>query len=123
MVLTKYWLVSFSLSFLLSCASTSTSREVKKDTKEKMNLPVLFYAKAAEGKGDYYINLRTSQFFDFHEGGNLYAGQYSISGKTLNLAFNNNYTPEDLSGKATIDTVKNELVLLGKTSSANRVMT
>ena len=108
---------------LLSCASTSTGKEVKKDTKEKMTLPVRFYARGGEGSKDYYINLRMGNFFDYHEGSALYAGTYSISGKTLNLAFNNNYYPGDLSGMATIDTTEKRLVLLGKPGAANRVMT
>jgi|SRR5215204_484151 len=115
-------LTIFISFFIAACATTSTEKEVKKDTKEKMDLPVIYYAKAAEGKGDYYINLRQNKFFDYHEGTALYAGTYSIEGKTLNLAFNNNYDPEDLSGKATIDLNKKEIVLLGKTASSDRRM-
>jgi hypothetical protein len=93
---------------LFSCATTSsTSKEVKKDTKDKRDLPVLFYAKAADPSKDYFINLRTNDFFDYHDKGSdakdqLYAGTYSIKGKSLVLAFQNNYHPDGLTDKATM---------------------
>ena len=118
----KHVAILYSHIWLCSCATTSTSKEVKKDSKEKLDLPVIYYAKAEAGKGDYFINLRTNKFFDYHEGNDLYAGIYSIEGTTLNLAFNNNNDPDDLSGKATINLNKKEIVLLGKTAASNRRM-
>lgn len=113
---------------LLSCSTTSsTSKEVKKDTKDKRDLPVLFYAKAADPAKNYFINLRADSFFDYHDKGTdakdqLYAGTYTIKGNTLVLAFQNNYHPAGLTDRATIDTVKKEIVLLAEDPSQNRKM-
>jgi hypothetical protein len=107
---------------LLFLCCTSTRKEVKQETKEKRDLPVRYFAKAADERGNYYINLRTNRFFDYHEGNDLYPGTYEIKGKTLNLAFTDGRSPQDLSGKATIDTEKKEIVLLSKTPASNRRM-
>jgi hypothetical protein len=112
---------------LLSCATTSTSKEVKQETKEKRDLPVRFYAKAADPSKNYFINLRTNDFFDYHDEGTeardqLYAGTYSIKGRSLVLAFQNNHYPDALTGEATIDTVKKQIILLAKDPAQNRRM-
>ena len=118
--------VIICLAFLCSCA-TSTSKEVKKDTKDKRDLPVLFYARAADPSKNYFINLREKDFFDYHEKGadgkeQLYAGTYAIRGNRLELAFQNNYYPEGLTNKGTIDRVKKEIVLVAEDTRQNRKM-
>jgi hypothetical protein len=108
------------LLIVLSCASTR--KEAKHETKEKRDLPVLYFGKAADGKSDYFINLRTNRSFDYHEGNDLYPGTYEIKGTTLNLAFQDARSPEDLTGKGLIDTEKKEIILLSKTPASNRRM-
>ncbi|HEU4633325.1 MAG TPA: hypothetical protein VFS22_05030 [Flavisolibacter sp.] len=113
---------------LLSCTTTSsTSKEVKKDTKDKRDLPVLIYARAADPSKNYFINLRANNFFDYHDKDTdakdqLYAGTYSIKGKTLVLAFQNNYHPDGLTDMATIDTAKKEIVLIATDPLQSRIM-
>ena len=115
----RFFIIAFFL-VIVSCATKSPGKEVKRDSKEKMELSLIYFAKSVNG--DYSINLRTNKFFDYHEKGQLYAGSYSIENSNLNLGFYNNYHPSDFSGKATIDTVKNEIVIIANNPSANRVL-
>ena len=116
------------LAGLVSCASQS-KRQVTKDTKEKRELPIVHYAKGAGGGMDYYLNLRTQNFFDYYEknegsaGHTLYAGTYSITGSTLALAFHNNESPEGLTNNGTIHVDQKRIVLRAKNAAQNRTMT
>ncbi|HEU0112585.1 MAG TPA: hypothetical protein VFQ73_17040 [Flavisolibacter sp.] len=108
------------LLFFNSCATTSGGKEVKQDTEEKRKLPVIYYGKSASG--DYYIYLRTRDFFDYHEKGELYAGTYTIEGNNLSLAFQNNIHPDELTNKGIVDKTKGEIIIIAKNTSANRRM-
>ena len=107
-----------TLMLVLSCRTASGGKEVKQDTKDKRDLPILHSASNETAK----LNLRTTDFFDYTENGELYAGMYSIEGSTLNLAFQNNHHPEDLTNKGSIDVSKKQIVLFAKETAKNRVL-
>lgn len=111
--------------FALGCSSFERSggREVKKETKDKRKAPVVLTAKA----GDYYINLRQNNFFDYfgldsNNKAKLYAGSYELKGDSLMMAFYNSYQPGDLIGKGFIDRKRNQLILISKDTAKNRRM-
>jgi hypothetical protein len=111
--------------FLLIACGTferSTGREVRKETKEKRKSPIVLTAK----EGNYYLNLRQNKFFDYYgkkmgvAKDELYAGVYEIKGDSLFLAFQNDYQPGDLTGKALIDRSNNQVTLFAKDPAQNR---
>jgi hypothetical protein len=110
----------------LSCSTPerSSSREVKKETKDKRKSPIVLTAK----EGDYYLNLRQNNFFDYFgkdpasNKADLYAGTYKIEGDSLLLGFYNNYAPQDLTNMGFIDRKNNLLTLFSKEPSKNRKM-
>ena len=110
----------------LSCTTPekSSSREVKKETRDKRKSPIVLTAK----EGDYYLNLRQNNFFDYFgkdpasNKADLYAGTYKIEGDSLLLGFYNNYAPQDLTNMGYIDRKNNLLTLFSKDPSKNRKM-
>ena len=102
-----------------ACSSTKITREVKKDTEEKLKSPVTLMAKG----GDYTFSLHENNFFDYHGRSDFYAGTFKQEGDTLMLAFHNNHKPEDLIGKALLRRNEGRLVLLSKEPTANRILT
>jgi hypothetical protein len=111
--------------FLVIACSTferSTGREVRKETKEKTKSPIMLTAK----EGNYYLNLRQNNFFDYYgkkmgvSKADFYAGVYERKGDSLFLAFHNDYQPGDLTGKALIDRINNQVILFAKDPVQNR---
>lgn len=110
----------------LSCSTPerSSGREVKKETRDKRKSPIILTAK----EGDYYLNLRQNNFFDYFgkdpasNKADLYAGTYKIEGDSLLLGFYNNYQPADLTSMGYIDKANNLLILFSKNPSRNRKM-
>ena len=110
----------------ISCTTPekSSSREVKKDTRDKRKSPIILTAK----EGDFYLNLRQNNFFDYFgkdpasNKADLYAGTYKIEGDSLLLGFYNNYAPQDLTNMGYIDRKNNLLTLFSKDPSKNRKM-
>ncbi len=124
--LIPYLITSGFLFLVLACSSPqrSTGREVKKETKDKRNAPIILAAK----QGNYYLNLRKNNFFDYFgldsatQKAQLYAGMYELKGDSLLLAFYNNYNPGDLTNVGWIDRAKNQVVLLAKDTAKNKRM-
>src|SRR6476620_12522145 len=112
------------LSFSCSTPERSSSREVKRETRDKRKSPIVLTAK----EGDYYLNLRQNNFFDYFgkdpssNRTDLYAGTYKIEGDILLLGFYNNYQPADLTSIGYIDRTNNLLTLFSKDPSKNRKM-
>lgn len=100
-----------------ACASNrDTAKEVKKETSEQRKAPVVLAAKT----GDQSFNLRQYNFFDYTEGGQLYAGTYNMKGDSVMLGFHNNFKPEDLIGKGLVDRPGGVLVLFSKDAARHR---
>lgn len=111
------------MSFACSTPDRASGREVKKDTKDKRKSPVVLTAR----QGNYYINLRENDFFDYYgldttNKVQLYAGTYELKGDSLMMAFYNNHQPGDLIGKGFIDKANNWLILFAKDATKNRKM-
>jgi hypothetical protein len=110
--------------FSCSTPERSSSREVKKETRDKRKSPIILTAK----EGDYYLNLRQNNFFDYFgkdpssNRADLYAGTYKIEGDSLLLGFYNNYAPQDLTSMGYIDRKNNLLTLFSKDQTKNRKM-
>jgi hypothetical protein len=115
-----------TLVFVFACSTSegASSREVKKETKEKRKSPIILSAK----QGNYYLNLRENKFFDYFgldsatNKTELYAGTYEWKGDSLLLGFYNNFQPGDLTNTGLIDRVTNEVVLIAKNPAKNRRM-
>ena len=120
-------LIGACLVFIFACSSPerSTGREVKKETRDKRKSPIVLAAK----QGDYYLNLRQNNFFDYFgldsatKKAQLFAGSYQLNADSILLAFYNNYQPGDLTNVGWIDRAKNQVVLLAKDPANNRKMT
>jgi len=113
------------LFYVLACSTPgrSSGREVKKETKDKRKSPIILTAK----EGNYYINLRQNNFFDYYgldsnNKAQLYAGSYEFKGDSLMMAFYNNNQPGDLIGKGLVDKAANQLILFSKDAGKNRKM-
>jgi hypothetical protein len=124
----KSWRILLFIFLIASISCTtpekSSSREVKKDTRDKRKSPIILTAK----EGDYYLNLRQNNFFDYFgkdpasNKADLYAGTYKIEGDSLLLGFYNNYAPQDLTNMGYIDRKNSLLTLFSKEPSKNRKM-
>ncbi len=118
------WFVFLAGFLACSAPERSTSREVKKETRDKRKSPIVLTAR----EGDYYLNLRQNNFFDYFgkdpasNKADLYAGTYKIEGDSLLLGFYNNYAPSDLTNMGYIDKSHNMLTLFSKDPSKNRKM-
>lgn len=111
------------LLFACSTPERSSGREVRKDTKDQRKAAVVLVAK----QGNDYLNLRENNFFDYYgldttNRAALYAGSYAFKGDSLMLAFYNNNKPADLIGKAWVDRIHHQLILLARDPSRNRKM-
>ena len=121
------FLIYGCILFLLSCSTSnrSTSREVKKETRDKRKSPIILAAK----QENYYFNLRENKYFDYFgmtlgiAKAEFYAGRYELKGDSILLGFHNNHKPQDLTGMGFIDRAKKEVVLFSKDTVNNRRLT
>jgi hypothetical protein len=114
----KQLFLLFCVTVLAAACATNrdTAKEVKKETAQQRKSPLVLAARS----GDQSFNLRQFNFFDYTEGGQLYAGTYSMKGDSVMLGFHNNFKPEDLIGKGLVDRQDGTVILFSKDGNRHR---
>lgn len=124
----KQWFFFCSLLLLLASCAGRPEREVRKETRGQRKAPAVLTAKSAVSSNDFTLELLDNKTFTYYgkfvgvKNTDLYAGTYVWKRDSLLFAFHNNYKPEELTGRAVVDTVNKRLVMLATTPQKNRVM-
>jgi hypothetical protein len=117
----------FSLFIISACSvPDKTSLQILNETRKFRKSPVILKANKF-GKGTFdQILLRKNNSFEYqrripHSGKSVfYVGTYEKKGDSLIFLFYKNHKDSSLTGKAFIDTIKKEIILISTNATLNK---
>lgn len=120
--------IAVLLFIFIAACNRRANREMQKEQGDIKKTPVILSAKSTNPDYDFTLDLHHGNIFIYQgkqsgmKNTQLYAGSYEWVKDTLNLGYYYNHKPQDLISKAWIDTVRRQVIMLGKVPSANRHM-